>query len=507
MENNRTMNATRNAAFGVVLKIVAIIFPFVIRTVMLYVMGSEYVGLNSLFTSILSFLSLAELGVGQALVYSMYKPIAVNDIKTVSALLNLYKKLYRLIGTIILIVGVAITPFLSRLVKGSCPNEINLYILYGIYLFNTVVSYWLFGYKQSLLIANQRSDIISKRSLIIQTTMYVAQIIVLFASKNYYLYIVLLPVFTVIINIVNSIIVDRMYPEIKCIGRVEKVVEDSIKKKVIALFGTKANSVVMHALDNVIISAFLGLTMVAKYGNYYYIMNSIIGIMTILYSSITAGLGNTLVIDSKKKVYKDFKALTFMNAWIVAFCTTSLLCLYQPFMKLWVGTELLLDIKVVLLLVVYFYIYQIRRIVLTYKDAGGIWWEDRFRPYIMMITNLVGNVILVQTIGLYGVILSTIIAMCVSWPWENYTLFKHIFRMPLTEYYFTLLKHIAMTVVCCGITWFLCSAFMDGVFGLLQRAMMCVLVPNILYMMIFHKTEEFSYVQIKVKSLFGKRIK
>ena len=275
MKDDRTSNATRNVAFGIILKVVAIIFPFIIRTVMLYVMGSEYVGLNSLFTSILSFLSLAELGVGQALVYSMYKPIAENDIRSIFALLNLYKKLYRLIGTIILIVGVAIVPFLGSLVKGSCPNEINLYILYGIYLFNTIASYWLFGYKQSLLIANQRSDIVSKRSLIIQTSMYVAQIIVLFATKNYYIYIVLLPIFTVITNIANSIIVDKMYPEIKCIGRVEKAVEDSIKKKVIALFGTKANSVVMHALDNVIISAFLGLTMVAKYGNYYYIMNSL----------------------------------------------------------------------------------------------------------------------------------------------------------------------------------------------------------------------------------------
>lgn len=507
MKDDRTSNATRNVAFGIILKVVAIIFPFIIRTVMLYVMGSEYVGLNSLFTSILSFLSLAELGVGQALVYSMYKPIAENDIRSISALLNLYKKLYRLIGTIILIVGVAIVPFLSSLVKGSCPNEINLYILYGIYLFNTIASYWLFGYKQSLLIAHQRSDIVSKRSLIIQTSMYVAQIIVLFATKNYYIYIVLLPIFTVITNIANSIIVDKMYPEIKCIGRVEKAVEDSIKKKVIALFGTKANSVVMHALDNIIISAFLGLTIVAKYGNYYYIMNSIIGIMTILYSSITAGLGNTLIVDSKEKVYKDFKALTFMNAWMVAFCTTSLLCLYQSFMKLWVGTELLLDMKVVLLLVIYFYVYQIRRMVLTYKDAGGIWWEDRFRPYVMMITNLVGNVILVQVIGLYGVILSTIIAMCVSWPWENYTLFKHIFKMPLIEYYFTLLKHIAMTAICCGITWLLCSTFVDGVLGLCLRALVCVLVPNILYMVIFHKTEEFSYVRIKVESLFRKCIK
>ena len=163
----KTKNAVRNIFFGAVFKIITLLGPFIIRTMILWIMGSEYIGLNSLFTSILSFLSLAELGVGSALVYSMYKPIAEDDQDMICALLNLYRKMYRIIGMIILGVGLLLLPFLNKLVKGEAPADVNLYILYLIYLFNTVISYVMFAYKQSLLTAFQRSDIISKRSAVI----------------------------------------------------------------------------------------------------------------------------------------------------------------------------------------------------------------------------------------------------------------------------------------------------------------------------------------------------
>ena len=497
---SRTVNATRNAIFGVIYKVITILFPFLIRTVMIYILGSEYVGLNSLFTSILSFLSLAELGIGQALVYSMYKPIAEKENDKICALLNLYRKLYRLIGLIVLAVGLLLMPFLKYIVKSGTPADVNLYVLYGIYLVNLVASYWVYGYKQSLLVANQRSDIVSKRSIVVQTLMYVMQVCVLLIFKDYFLYIILLPIFTIITNLANSVIVDRMYPEYKCYGKVEKDVENSIRKKVIALFGTKANSVIMHALDNIVISAFLGLVMVGDYGNYYYILNAIIGVMTIIYSSLTAGLGNSLVVDSKEKVYQDFNLLSFLNAWMVSWCSVCLLCLYQPFMKIWVGEKRMLDFTIVILLVIYFFVYQIRRIVLTYKDAGGIWWEDRFRPYVMMLTNVVGNLILVQIIGLYGVILSTIIAMFVSWPWEIHILFKHLLKRSTLEYYKSLGIYIICTALISIATYFVCQFLPNGFVGLILRVIVCAIVPNVLFVLFFFKKKEFSKFLRKICS-------
>ena len=509
MKIARTDNAIRNIVFGVLYKAESIILPFFIRTAMIYIMGSQYVGLGSLFTSILSFLSLAELGIGHALVFSMYAPIAKDDDETLCALLNLYRKIYRCIGTVILVIGLALMPFLKYLISDGYPADINIYILYSIYLSNIVISYLMFGYKQSLLVAFQRSDIISKRTMIIQVVQNVVQFSVLLLTRNYYLYIIFLPVFTAVTNIFNLIIVNKMYPQYKCRGNISKELKRSIVKKVTALIGTKANAIVMHAADNIVISAFLGLTMVGIYGNYYYIMNSIVGIMTIIYTSLTAGLGNSLETDDVGKNYNDFNILSFLNFWLVTFCSVCLLCLYQPFMDLWVGKELMFGFDVVVLLTVYFFVYQIRRIVLTYKDAGGVWWEDRFRPYVMMFFNLTFNIILVQVIGIQGVILSTIISMLISLPWENYTVFKFIFKKSSLEYYLQFLKYVISAIAISAITYFACYWIPYGWIGLFIRAGICVILPNVLLFLIFFKSNEFrqsmKIVKDRLKGKLGRK--
>lgn len=493
MKINRSRNAKRNIVYGVIYRFFNMLFPFVIRTILLYILGSEYLGLNSLFTSILSFLSLAELGVGSALVYSMYKPIAEDDSDTICALLNLYRRLYRYIGTIVLVIGLCLIPLLPRLVNNDCPPDVNLYTLYLVFLLNSVISYWMFGYKQSLLTSHQRTDIISKNSMIVQLLMYLIQILCLFLFRNYYLYILWLPVFTVVTNLVNAYITDKMYPHYKCRGEISRELQQDIKKKVIALFGTKANSIVMHAMDNIVISAFLGLSMVGLYGNYYYIMNAVAGLMTIVYQSMTAGIGNSLETETGEKNYRDFEMIAFANFWLVSFCTISLLCLYQPFMRIWVHDENMLDMIVVVLLAVYFYVYQIRRIVLMYKDAAGIWWEDRFRPYVMMFTNLIGNFLLVQIIGIYGVILSTIISMLISVPWENYTVFKYIFNLTSVPFYRVNILYLALTTGMAFLTYWLCSFLPEGIWGLIAKASLCLFVPNVLIVLLFRKTKKFQY--------------
>lgn len=501
MKLNRKKNAIRNVVYGAIYRCVSILGPFVVRTVMIYIMGNEYVGLNSLFTSILSFLSLAELGVGSALVYSMYKPIAQDDTETINALYALYRRLYKIIGTVIFTIGLLLIPILPILIKKDLPSDVNLYVIYLVFLINTVLSYWLYGYKQSLLYAFQRTDIVSKRATAINMLMYVVQVLSMLIWQNYYYYIIWLPICTVLTNIVNKIVVDKMFPQYRCEGRVSKELSDSIKKKIIALFGTKANSIVLHATDNIVISAFLGLGLVGKYGNYYYIMNSICMFLKIIYSSITAGLGNSLQTETVEKNYNDFKFLSFANAWIVTFCATSLLCLYQPFMKIWVKKDSMLDMDIVVLVVVYFYVYMIRRIVLTYKDAAGIWWEDKFRPYVVMIANLVLNIVLCQFIGLYGILISTIISMFIAIPWENHTVFKFIFHKSSGEYYLRMALYLVVGISVAVLTFFVCSYAPRGIIGVLVRALLCVTVPNLIWLALFLNTEEFS----RTKSLLLKR--
>ncbi len=506
MRLQRTKNATRNLTFGIVYRIIAILCPFVVRTVMLYVMGTEYVGLNSLFTSILSFLSLAELGVGTALVYSMYKPIANNDTESICALLKLYRRLYRYIGLIILAIGLVLMFFLPDLVSGDVPADVNLYILFLIYLINDVISYWMFGYKQSLLTAFQRTDIIHKRSMIIQPSMYAVQIVVILLFRNYYVYIIMLPIATLATNLANSFITDRMFPEYKCRGEVPTEQRKEITKKIASLFGTRANTVVLHSADNIVISAFLGLVMVGQYGNYYYILNAVTGIISIVFSSVTAGIGNSLETETIEKNYDIFKKIVFLNAWIVTFCTVALACLYQPFMRIWVHEDNMLPLGVALLLAVYFYITGIRYAVFTYKDAAGIWWEDRIRPYVVMCTNIVLNIISVQIIGIYGVILSTIISMTISIPWETHTVFKYVFHMPSKQYFKRFWVFAGLAGILCVITYLLCWPLPNGILWFVVRAIICLIVPNVLFIVVFHKTDEFHYYRKLIVNMFKRSV-
>ena len=497
----RTKNTLRNIAFGSLNRVINIVLPFISRTVILYVMGTQYLGLSSLFSSILSFLSLTELGVGSAMVYSMYKPIAENDQATVSALLNLYKKIYRIIGIVILALGLCLIPFLRILVPEQLPDGIDLHLLYIIYLLNTVLSYWLFAYKNALLQAYQRDDINSKIASIITPLSYLVTLSCLIITKNYYAYVMWLPIFTVVTNILRLVLVNKFFPAMKPKGDVGPELKKSIFKKTAALIGTKLNTVVLNAADNIVMSAFLGLTAIAIYGNYHYIMSSIIGFLGIAYSSMTSGLGNSLQTESLEDNYHNFEKFSFINSWLVGWCTVCLVCLFQPFMRIWVGEELMFPFYVVLEIGLYFYLYQIRKIPVVYKDAAGIWWEDRFRPYVCTIANVALNVALVQLIGISGIILSTVFSLLISIPWENHTIFKHIFHRSNREYYGKMLLSAGTMLLAGAATLWMCSFLGEGIGFFLLRGIVCIIVPNVIFAACNCKRREF-----KETISFAKRI-
>ena len=491
MKIERTKNTVRNIFAGSLNRIINILLPFVSRTVILYVLGTKYLGLSSLFSSILSFLSLTELGIGNALVYSMYKPIAENDTDALRALLNTYRKLFRIIGTVVLCLGLSIMPFLSSIIKDELPPDINIYILYFVYLLNSVLSYWLFAYKNALLHAHQRNDVDSNIASVVIPASYIVMLMFLFLTKNYYLYVIWIPIFTVVTNVARAIYVNRHFPELKPAGKISNTLKQSITKKVSALIGTKLNTVVLHAADNLVMSAYLGLTTIAVYGNYHYIMSSITGFLGIAYSAKTAGLGNSLQTESIEKNYRDFNKLSFMNSWLVGFCTVCLVCLYQPFMKIWVGDDLMFPMYVVLQIGLYFFIYMIRKIPVVYKDAAGIWWEDRFRPYVCMVVNVVLNIILVQCIGISGIILSTVASLIISIPWENYTIFKYIFHCSAKKYYLNMFTYAFTMCLGGGLTFWICSLFGDSILHLLFRLPICLIIPNLVFCLFNFRRQEF----------------
>lgn len=497
MKIERTKNATRNIFHGVLLKAYTIIMPFIMRTVIIYVLGREYLGLNGLFTSILQVLNLAELGVGSAMVFSMYKPIVEDDTDKICALMRLYRTYYRIIACVVLTAGLAILPFLPYLVKAdTVPQDINLYVLYILNLASTVASYCLFAYKNSLLAAYQRVDVESKVSIAVSSISYLAQIVLLFVLKNYYVYSVILVLTSLANNIVTAVVVSRMFPGYHPKGTLSKEETKAINKRVKDLFTARLGGTITLSSDALVISAFLGLTVLSIYQNYYFIVTAVIGFIMVVFNSTIAGIGNSLVVESGDKNYLDFRKFTFLINWIAIVCISCFLCLFQPFIRLWVGEENMLEYPLVILFCVFFYLFVIQQLACVYKDAAGIWHQDRWRPLIMGLFNLGLNLAFVRQFGLYAILLSTIASyVFVGIPWLIRNLFRTIFHRNAKEHILFIITGFILAFGIGAVSYYLCSVInINPIADLALRLLVSVLVSNVLLFAIYRKHHLYNHM-------------
>lgn len=509
MKIERTKNTVRNLFFGVITKIYNIILPFLMRTALIYILGMQYIGLNSLFTSILSVLNLAELGVGTAMTFSMYRPIAENDKSKICALMRLYKIYYRIIGAVILSVGLLIIPILPMLIKKDLPPDINLNVIYIINLLATVFTYWLFAYKNCLLYAHQRNDVTDKIGYIINTLKYILQILFLFVLKDYYIYIIISLLMNIISNITTAIVVNKMYPEYKAVGKLPKEELKIINRRIRDLFTSKIGSVVVDSADTIVISSFLGLTALALYQNYFFILNTIYGFITLITSSSLAGIGNSIIVESSQKNYNDLKKFTFIFSWLSIFSVCCFLCLFQPFIELWVGKDSLLPFGMVIMFSAYFFIREINAVLNVYKDASGIWHKDRYRPLITAIVNLVLNIVMVNFWGLYGILLSTILSMLiVGMPWITYNVFTEIFHCNPLKYILNILFYVIICICCGAVCVWISSAinFNNLIVTIILRLLVCIIIPNAIMFILYRKSLEFKSLVYMLDNITGNKI-
>ncbi len=499
---NVVKNARRNLIFGALNKVIAVLCPFITRTVMLYVLGAEYLGLNSLFSSILQVLNLSELGIGAAIIYSMYKPVAENDTETVCVLLNFYRKVYAVIGTVILVLGLCLIPFLPYLISGSYPDGITLSVPYLLYLGNTALSYFLFAYMSSLIVVYQRDDIKSRTNAVVTLLMHVVQIIILLTTQNYYLYLLMMPLFTILNNLRIAFVVHRMYPQYHCSGQISKEMSKDIWVQVSGSFLFKISGTSRHSLDSICLSAFTGLVLTAMYNNYYYIMQAVSSLLSIVSASFQGGIGNHVATKSKKENYQELRKMDFAYMWASGWCTVCLLCLYQPFMELWMGEDMLFAFPVVLLLCLYFYLTKINDMRTLYLTAYGLWWQHRYCSAVEIIGNLILNIVLGRFFGVHGIILATIITVLICGIWGAEVTFKGYFGMDkFQDYLGYQLKYLLTTVGLCVLTYLCCIALQiqNTVLDLVVRAGICILLPNLLWILFYHRTNEFSYVMKLLK--------
>ena len=427
-------NTKRNmiAAFGN--SGVKLLFPFLNRTLFLWLLGPEYLGLNGLFGSILGMLMLAELGFGMAVICSMYKPVAEDNRELLCAYLNFYRKVYRCVGAAIFGIGLALLPFLRNLVHGDVPADINLHVLYLIHLVNTSASYFLFAYRGSILGAYHRNDVVNNIRTGVSVAQYLVVFLILLLTRNYYHYVLATVVFTVAQNILLVRASRRLFPEIEPRGHLEPGLRRQVISDVKSIFMHRLGAVISNSADNIVIASTLGLVAVAAYGNYYYVITSVAGVINAIHSSTQGGFGNKIYTETKDKTFELFMKADRITLIVIAWCAAMMAALYDPFIEIWTKGDAALSRHELtpVLMVVYFFVNQSRKPLQTFKAAASLWRHDRWKPVVSSIFNLAmsfGAVFLLpDDYKLDGVIGATILSFAVvELPWESHIVFHEFF--------------------------------------------------------------------------------
>ena len=505
-QKSRTEYSVMNTTVAFAAQAIAILMGFFTRVVFTRMLSEGYVGINGLFTDILNILSLSELGVGTAITYALYGPIARNDIKKQQILMRMFRTFYRITAGVVLIAGLCLIPFLDILMKDR-PDVDHLVIIYLLYLLNSFVSYLLI-YKKTLVDAHQMNYITvmyHNGFLVLQD---ICQIIVLLLTRNFILFLIVAVVCTMSGNICMSRKADRLFPYLKepCKERLLQEERRDIFKNVKAMLMHKIGNVVVNNTDNLLISSFVGVVTAGIYSNYYLIIGSVRQVLDQAMLGVAASVGNLGVTEEKEKVGQIFDRLFFIGYWLFGFAGICLLELLNPFVELAFGERYLFRKEIVLILCINFCINGMRRAVLIFKESMGLFWYDRYKAVAEAVLNLVISVLLVTKFGVAGVFAGTFCSTVLTSVWvEPYVIYKYRLEKPVTEFFAKYAGYLGVMAVVWGITEYFCRFISGQVFlVLICRLGICLTVPNILLWLIYRRTVEWKELWNLLKRISGR---
>ena len=500
----RTLNSIKNIVTGLSGRCLTMILEFVSRTIFIYILGVEYLGVTGLFTNILSFLNISELGIGTAIVYSLYKPLVQKDIKIIQATMNLLRKAYFYIGFVIALIGLLLIPFLPYIIK-STNDLVNINLIYLLYLFQSVSSYWFFAYKSSILHADQKNYIVNLINYMITTVKVLVQIILLLVFKSFILYVLVGVVSDLAKNVFIAKKVDKLYPFLREENQERLLKKDKtpIYKNLFGLSMYKISGTVLNSTDNIIISSFINIATVGLYSNYLLITNAIVGMMNLFFSSFTASIGNLNAIESTEKKEAVFRCLNFLDFWLYGFCAICFWILFNPFITLWIGPEYVFRDLTVAVIIVNFLTAGLHNSVIIYKDACGLFWEGRYRPLASALLNIIISLVLVQSLGIVGVLLGTILSrFLTTWWFDPWMVHRYVFNKSVGRYYFRYFRSLAIIVIVAVLIEFVCLPLSENTWrNLVIKFIVCLIVPNTMFLVLFRKSKEFRYIMDTVKPL------
>ena len=519
MENvvSRKVNSAKSIAFAMISNIVNIILQFLLRSVFIYVLGVQYLGLKSIFAGILNILSLSELGVSTAVAFNLYKPVSENDTQKINSILNIYKKLYLIVGMVIFFVGVAIIPFLHYIVTDITDVNVDITLAYLLTLFATVSPYF-FAYRNVLFTVYQHKYKESIVTTLTNLLSLLAQTLVVLLFKDYYAYLIACFILVVLSDCVLYTYSRKIYKNIRPANALplDNETKVSLKNNIKGMVLHKISYAVLQGADSVIISAFISTLILGIYSNYTSFTNAILLVFSIISTSILGSVGNLIVEGDTEKSYKVFKYLRFAFFWLAGFCSISLFCLINPTITLWsifsgwdLSVNWTFDTFTVFIIVANFYLNSSRIITSNFRTAIGMFDKDKWKGLIEAILNIVFSLLLVKPLGLAGILLGTILSVgCMSLIVDPYMVYKYHFKRPLKSHFCYIFVYTIVVALVGGLTFFLCSLLPgEGVWNFVFKALTCLVVPNLCFLLLSFRTKEFKNLVAIIKSFFKRKNK
>lgn len=421
----RTRYSIINVLVNIGGQFLTMLLSFISRMVFIRCLSAAYLGVNGLFTDVLSILNFAELGIGTAMVFSMYEPAARNDERKLAQLMNLYRWMYRAVAASVLLFGLVLLPFLPYLIKDGEGIE-HITLIYMMYVLSSACSY-LLNYKSSIYQAYQKSYICTGWTLVCECIRTVVQIVALLLTGNFILYLAIQLVVQFIPNIIISHMADKEFPYLKeCRELPEKEERNGILKNIGAMSMHKLATVIVRNTDSLLMSSFIGLATVGLYSNYRLVLNALNNLLNKFATAFSGSVGNFAALENSDRLYQVYKEMDFLFFVQSAYLTGGLMMLFNPLIELLFGREYCFPMTTVAIIVTEFYISRMRQTNLLFREVMGLFWNDRYKAVAESIINLVVSLALVQRYGVVGIIGGTIISSLCTCVWvEPYIFLKY----------------------------------------------------------------------------------
>lgn len=510
--NTRTTKTLINAGASLINQVISLIIKFSSRYVFIYTLGEEYLGVSALFSSMITMLSLADLGFSIALPQALYEPIAKHDENSICRIMKFYSKAYMFIAFGVIGIGVALLPFLQVIIGNKDISGIeHINTIYMLFIIQSAISY-LFIYKRTLFTADQKNYYVTVIETIVSIILTGIQIAVLIFLKNYILYLCSSIIAILIQNIFISFQCDRQYPYLtntKFASRLDKAETKVLSKNIYSLFIYKAAIAVESGTDNLIMTAYCGLIITGVCSNYTLITASITSILMMVMSSATASIGNIIATESRENTYKIYSLLDFMGFWVYAVCGICLVVLINPFISIWLGSGYMIGFWTSAVLCINFYISGVQNVNSNFRNAYGLFYEGRYRPICMVLINIGASVILVKWIGITGIFIGTLLSRILTvGTFDPYIVFKYGLHQKLRKYYASHIFYHTITLVIGFVMYFIFMKWKTtNMMVWIIKAISLFLLTNAVFVLAFWKNKNFIEIKSRITNIMEHRFK